>query len=69
MFLSASVISLLMSTIRIPRKKQDNKEQPKEEASTQPEEIRAERAEEEEFESAREGEELPEHYRTKIDKY
>ena len=53
-----------MSTIRIPRKKQ---EQP----SAVPEEtgIRAERSEEAEFEDAKKSEELPEHYRTKIDKY
>jgi hypothetical protein len=62
----------LMNTIRIPRKKHETKEPTaaaQDEAGTRPEEIRAERAEEEEFESAREGEEVPEHYRTKIDKY
>jgi len=63
-----------MSTIRIPRKKQDNKGQPtvaqdKEEIGVQPQEIRAERVEEAEFENAKEREELPEHYRTRIDKY
>jgi hypothetical protein len=55
-----------MSTIRIPRKKQENREQP---PVAKDEEIRAERAEDAEFENARESEELPEHYRTTIDKY
>ena len=35
----------------------------------QPPEIRAERVEETEFENAKKSEELPEHYRTRIDKY
>ncbi len=60
--------------IRIPRKKQDNKEQvpvvqDKAEAGVQPQDIRAERVEEAEYENAKEREELPEHYRTRIDKY
>lgn len=63
-----------MSTIRIPRRKQENKEQlpaaqDKCEAGAQPQEIRAEHAEEAEYEKAKEHEELPEHYRTRIDKY
>jgi len=63
-----------MSTIRIPRKKQENKEQlpaaqDKGEAGARPQEIRAERVEETEYENAKEHEELPEHYRTRIDKY
>ena len=48
-----------MSTIRIPRKKQETKEQlsaaqDKNESGVQPEEIRAERVEEAEFENAKE---------------
>ncbi len=39
------------------------------ETGVQPQEIRAERVEEAEFETAKEHEELPEHYRTRIDKY
>jgi hypothetical protein len=53
-----------MSTIRIPRKKQEQPTFPKDDA-----EIRAERSEEAEFEDAKKSEDLPEHYRTKIDKY
>ncbi|HEY3422502.1 MAG TPA: hypothetical protein VGK13_05025 [Methanocellaceae archaeon] len=60
--------------IRIPRKKQDNKEhlpgvEDRDETCAMAQGIRAERSEEAEFEDARESEELPEHYRTKIDKY
>lgn len=63
-----------MSTIRIPRKKQETKEQlsaaqDKNESGVHPGEIRAEHVEETEFENAKEREELPEHYRTRIDKY
>ncbi len=61
-----------MSPIRIPRKKHENKEQPiksMNDAGVLTEEIRAERSEEAEFEDARDKEELPEHYRTRIDKY
>jgi hypothetical protein len=53
-----------MSTIRIPRKKQEQPLLAKDDT-----EIRAERSEETEFEDAKKSEELPEHYRTKIDKY
>jgi hypothetical protein len=74
-------IPLFMSTIRIPRRNQENKERPpvaqdqdktgipQPDIRAGPQETRAERAEEAEFATAREHEELPEHYRTRIDKY
>lgn len=60
-----------MIAVRTLRKLVDNRDrQPgKEETEIHAPEIGAERAEEKEFEESKKRDSIPEHYRTKIDKY